>query len=762
MNLHLPQSWIEALGWTLLHSLWQAALIALLARGVAAAFRTRSASLGASIHSLALAAVLIAAAATCAISLVPERSSRAANLPPLAASPAVDLAGQEFALSADFQNASALRGAFPLLVATWAAGVLLMSLRLAAGALWLRRLRREALPWADEHWQAKFRQWLANLGIRRAVRLCTTLAHETPAVIGHFKPLVLIPASLLAKLTPEQLEAVILHELMHVRRHDYLLNILRVSAETVLFFNPAVWWLSGAIRLEREVACDQLVAERTGSKVAYAKTLLRLEELHLAETGRLALAASSGPLKTRVARLLAINQPAPAVALWTAWTGLGCLALLLVALSASNLSPSFAADAGQARFELRSVVEAGTAGAEILPIVRTAADGRSVTNELAVAKRVLLSNRHFASVQVVHDPLANRPEIRIRLTPEGAQLFAAVTREHVRRQIAIVIDGKIVSAPIVNEPITGGSLTISGSFTEKEAQELARKLSPEKSGAQADGRESLNSPAWEPPAGAVPSKVLEEARADRDAGRYEQALARHLWYHTASRQEPGQGGVRLSFALSDWLSLGQAYPPALARLKQLRDETEQALRTAKVEVDRFTLFHEFAGLNWVLHEEEKTAALYLWLEKEDPDLARMAYRVALPSLIKTGQNKERSDNATSERNRFATTEYNQLNRLLGQLKALEAKEGRGELRHALPTVFPDGALDRLLAELSKTEQALVSLTVDRSDEHPEVRQLKEVSKVINRQIEERIDGIMKGLAMKVSLLKAATEELEKR
>lgn len=765
MNISF-QNWIEPLAWTLLHSLWQAAAIALLARVVTGAVRSRSAAFAATVHAVALAAVFVAAVTTCAYKM---QSARPA--PPLSSSQPLPSVTQT-AVASDLPAVANVQrnlpqDLFPIVVAVWAAGVSLMSLRLVAGALWLRRLRRSAVPWADEKWQAKFGQWLADLGIRRTVRLCTTLAHETPAIIGYFKPLVLLPAALVARLAPEQLEAVILHELMHIRRHDYLVNLLRVAAETLFFFNPAVWWISRAIRLEREVACDQLVAEHTGNKLGYAKTLLRLEELHLAETGRLALAANAGPLKTRIARLLAIDRPAPAFA---AWTGLACVALLLAALAAFGLPKTFAADASSpSRFQLRSVVEPGTADSETLPLVRTSPAGETSTNQLVVAKKVLLDENHFAAVKVVHDPLSNRPQIEVRLTPEGAALFKEITEQHVRKQIAIVIEGKVQSAPVVNEPITGGSLRISGNFTEDEARILAEKLAPKKRSA-ADPTEQIAAPNWTPPPGSLPSKILDEARADRRAARYEEALAKHVWYHTASRQEPGQGGVRLSFAMSDWLALGQAYPPALAKMKQMRAETERELYLEKpsVQVDRFTLFHEFSGFNWVLKEEHKTVELFHLLEEHAPSFAEQVYPVVQAVFARLGQKPTRTsylnpvenpvEKSESLKRQYLENDYTYLTALLKELKTLK-KEGELD---ALLVVYPDERLNTLLGQRAQAKQQVAQLLTDYSAEHPEVAKLGALQTVLQIQIDDRVEGIIKGLEVKQSVAKAALNQFEKK
>ena len=118
-----------------------------------------------------------------------------------------------------------------------------------------------------------------RLHIGRAVRLLESTLVDVPTVIGWLKPVVLLPASALAGLSPHQLEAILAHELAHIRRHDYLVNLLQTLVETLLFYHPAVWWLSRRIRAERENCCDDLAVSLCGDPVAYAAALAELEGL---------------------------------------------------------------------------------------------------------------------------------------------------------------------------------------------------------------------------------------------------------------------------------------------------------------------------------------------------------------------------------------------------------------------------------------------------------------------------------------------------
>src|SRR5205823_480846 len=108
---------------------------------------------------------------------------------------------------------------------------------------------------ADSALRAKVAEVAARMRLNRAVRVLISSIAQGPSAIGWIRPVILLPATTVLGLTPEQLEAVIAHELAHIRRHDYLVNLLQMLVETVLFYHPAVWWVSSRIRHERELCC---------------------------------------------------------------------------------------------------------------------------------------------------------------------------------------------------------------------------------------------------------------------------------------------------------------------------------------------------------------------------------------------------------------------------------------------------------------------------------------------------------------------------
>lgn len=186
--------------------------------------------------------------------------------------------------------------------------------------------RRHVQPLAGS-WPAHLEELARRLGLRRSVRLLESATINTPLAMGWLKPTVLLPASALSGLAPEALEALLAHELAHIRRHDYLVNMLQTAVETLLFYHPAVWWVSHRMRVEREFCCDDLAARTCGSPVTYARALAEMEALRVV-VPRPALAANGGSLLERVARLVGRPLPSRRAPAWL--SGLMVFSLLAI------------------------------------------------------------------------------------------------------------------------------------------------------------------------------------------------------------------------------------------------------------------------------------------------------------------------------------------------------------------------------------------------------------------------------------------------
>jgi len=292
--------WVDAVGWSLLHFVWQGAVLGLayralrpLCHGVGARYR---------LGMLTLSAMLLCPLVTFVyLWPAPALAPGAA-----AALPSIDVAATDIGSQAG--SGGVLESWLPWLVAIWFVGASAIAIR--AFAQWRRLawlVRNATIPLAD--CAAVLARLRARFGIRRPVRLLGSLGIDTPMLVGWLRPTILLPISMLSGFTPQQIELIIAHELGHVRRWDYLANVLQVVIETILFYHPIVHWISRDVREARESCCDDLVlALAEGSPVVYASALADLEELRLDTTvAAPALAASGGVLLTRIRRIVGVQ-----------------------------------------------------------------------------------------------------------------------------------------------------------------------------------------------------------------------------------------------------------------------------------------------------------------------------------------------------------------------------------------------------------------------------------------------------------------------
>jgi beta-lactamase regulating signal transducer with metallopeptidase domain/HEAT repeat protein len=312
-------TFVETLGWVLLHFAWQGAIAAFALWMALLLTPSGRASLRYAIGCAALLVMVVAPVATAmrltALNGQPiaiERiehgfaaNSRSAETLEVRESSTVLTNGG--VRSTSWTTARAVlddvKTALPWLVATWAMGVLLLSVRLLGGWWRTRCLRTQGLSPVPAWCVETIARLTSRLGINRTVTFAVSLAIPVPMVIGHVKPLVLLPMAALSGLSPQQLEAILAHELAHVRRHDYFVNLVQTVIETVLFYHPAVWWVSSQLRVLREHCCDDLAVAACGDRKGYVNALLSLEHLRGASP-LLALGATDGPLFARARRVL--------------------------------------------------------------------------------------------------------------------------------------------------------------------------------------------------------------------------------------------------------------------------------------------------------------------------------------------------------------------------------------------------------------------------------------------------------------------------
>jgi GWxTD domain-containing protein len=327
--MNMLQMWVNtplsgALGWTLLHSLWQGAIVS--AALGAVLFTTRSPRIRYAAACLAMLAILIASGVTFA-----HLSAGGATIAPVASVGSRSSANFRSDAPGD-DTPSKFLTLVPWLAPLWVAGVWICYLGQVAGWIRASRLRDRGACHAPHAWQELAAQLSARLRVSRPVLLVESCLVDAPSVLGHLRPVILMPIGLLTNLPAAQIEAILLHELAHIRRCDYLLNIFQRVIEGWFFYHPAMWWVSRVIRVEREHCCDDIAVAIGGDAHEYASALAALEQnrgpaFGIATTG---IAANGGNLMNRIHRLLYPSQKTAA----PSFAALILLATATVALAA--------------------------------------------------------------------------------------------------------------------------------------------------------------------------------------------------------------------------------------------------------------------------------------------------------------------------------------------------------------------------------------------------------------------------------------------
>lgn len=286
---------VRALLATLVHFVWQGFVIGIALWFVLAILPKHHAGAR---HAAAITALFLMAAAPTATFFL------------------VDFGPSEIAIdmpaAVDFHVAdhppTAIEIAIVALLVGWLAGVFVMSLRLFGGLWRIQSIVRLHATSLDDAYTRHFENLKRRLDIGRTVRWMQSNHIDVPMTVGWLRPVVLIPCSVLTSLPPLQLDAIITHELAHIRRYDYLVNILQSILEAVLFYHPCVYWVSNRVRAERECCCDDTAISLGHDPLLYARALTDLETLRSRNLVP-ALASTGGPLMTRIKRIV---QPTPA------------------------------------------------------------------------------------------------------------------------------------------------------------------------------------------------------------------------------------------------------------------------------------------------------------------------------------------------------------------------------------------------------------------------------------------------------------------
>lgn len=638
----LTQPLPQRVGWTLLHFLWQGALLALLHQLARAALHRRSANARYAAGCLTLLLMAIAPVWTF-VKLdpqVPQPHWTAGSTVATPLEPTRFLSPVTSPIAANTNNSgvapaltSLASASVPWLTLFWMAGVVALSLRLSAGWWRVRGWEHDGTSDLDATLQTRLNDIQERLGVKRGVRLLRSAVVRVPTLVGWFRPVILLPASTLTGLTPHQLDFILAHELAHVRRGDAWVNLFQTVVEVALFYHPAVWWVSRRVREEREHCCDDLALAVCGDRLVGAQALATIEELRQ-WSGGFALAANDGSLLTRVRRLLGVaeGRREPRQGLGAALVGLGLAAVLAGAVGFVTLS--------------KAVYTART--------------------------RLLFRDRDTRLASAADPSAEGYDPYRVASEAELVRGFDAL-RE-------VVVKLRLDEHWMEDSPLG----------KERSLDEAAARLSR-----CVEVRQMRNPRVLEI------GVTLGEPRLSADVANA--LVETYLHRRTAAEN---RGLVLLEESL-------QKQTEALQKSQQDVDQLRDALGAIETSADQPTLRESL--------EREKAVAITQQLSAaQGEDVAHQTQLAELRKLDPT------------------------------------------MLRRALPTVVPNEVvLPSLLQDLAAAEREQAKLRLEFTAEHPAVRRIVAAREELDRQVRERLDGIMTGLEQTARSQASRREELQR-
>jgi len=303
----------EALGWTLLHSLWQGLIIAISLLWILRLAKSTNPKVKyyLSISALVLMVVwMLATFSHTYMQLQEQFQSEWQVFIPGIRQEIQQEQTTSWWMSVQDQLYAFVQSYAREMTGMWLFGVLIFGVRWIGSVYYTYRLRHIQTVPALDHWQQKVHMLRLKMHINREVRLVSSARIDVPMVIGHLKPVILFPVGMMSGLAPEQVEAIIAHELAHVKRYDFVINLMLSTLEVLLFYHPAYWWINGRISEAREHCCDDIAVATCGNARLYAEALYQLEEKLQQTTLAMALQGRKHQLLNRIKRICLGSRPA--------------------------------------------------------------------------------------------------------------------------------------------------------------------------------------------------------------------------------------------------------------------------------------------------------------------------------------------------------------------------------------------------------------------------------------------------------------------
>ncbi|MBI3124235.1 MAG: M48 family metalloprotease [Ignavibacteriales bacterium] len=308
---YLPEELVNALGRMIFHSFWQGAVIAFALGLILFLSGKKSAR---SRYIISVAAIILFVT-SCVVTFSIEYKTTATSIAATANQPTTVSAADKFFVNPISYSASEttiwdsintyFNQNLPLFVMFWLSGLFFFSLRFIGSVLLVQKMRTRGINELDVEWLYRSREIGKKLGIKKFVAVFESINVKVPLAIGYIKPIILLPLGMINGLPYTQVEALIAHEFAHIKRYDFVINLIQTLVETIFFYHPAVWWISNQIREERENCCDDITVNVCGDSFAYSKALYNLLQIQHNHP-ELALAAS-GKVNQLLRRIKRMN-----------------------------------------------------------------------------------------------------------------------------------------------------------------------------------------------------------------------------------------------------------------------------------------------------------------------------------------------------------------------------------------------------------------------------------------------------------------------
>ncbi len=306
---------VQVLCWTLVHSLWQGLLLA----GIAALIIVFTGKSNAQKrYNLLIGALAVFVAAVFTTFLIQlNGAAELSNAATLYAGEATQTINNVVLSASQTQRETTLLSTTArsldqyasIIVLCWMFIIGMRCIAIGVGFYGIQRIKTRKLSSVGSYWSMRVQQLAAQLNIKTKVQFFQSEIVKVPMVVGHLKPIIFFPLGALAALPPDDVEAILLHELAHIRRSDYIVNMLQHFAEILFFFNPAVLWVSGLIKTERENCCDDLALAQMNNKRNYIQALVSFQEFDASlPVYATALSGRKDHLLQRVKRIVSSNN----------------------------------------------------------------------------------------------------------------------------------------------------------------------------------------------------------------------------------------------------------------------------------------------------------------------------------------------------------------------------------------------------------------------------------------------------------------------